>query len=353
MQDDGLPHLRSQLRRSAAALPATDPRTPRVVEAFPQGYPEFKQTRPGLTFWQWCARVIPVVIAITSTSVLGYYFFVEHRPQLIGQSEPRSEQSSGEQTSSAQTESAATPTKQQQAQAQPAPAQEQEPHAQSSPAAPPPDLQDLGPRLPMPSDDVLLMLIESSVMALNQANTTGNYSVLREIGAPAFQNANSVERLAQLFAPLRSRNLDLSPILLIQPKLFRAPEMNAKGMIRVMGFFPTSPERVNFDLIFQPVQSRWRLFGIAVSTRPAPPATQRQSPPDEKPTTEEPKAEAQPKPESEPTKPAAAKKPAAKPKPAAEAQEPAPDVRDRIDNPPAPPPAEKPKQKSGWNPFGR
>jgi hypothetical protein len=176
------------------------------------------------------------------------------------------------------------------------------------------------------------------------------------MGAPAFQNANSVERLAQLFAPLRSRNLDLSPILLTRPKLFRAPEMNDKGMIRVMGFFPTSPERVNFDLIFQPVQSRWRLFGIAVSTRPAPPTTQRQSPStaDEKSPTEEPKAEAQPKTESEPTKPpAAAKKPAAKPKPAAEAQEPAPDVRDRIDNPPAPPPAEKPKQKSGWNPFGR
>jgi hypothetical protein len=322
------------------------------VEAFPQGYPEYKQTRPGLTFWQWCARVIPVVIAIGSTSVLGYYFFVEHRPQLIGPSEPRSERSPGGMPNSGQ--ASASSTEQQQAQAQPAPAQGQEPHAQSSPAAPPPELQDLGPRLPMPSDDVLLMLIESSVMALNHANTTGNYSVLREMGAPAFQNANSVERLAQLFAPLRSRNLDLSPILLIQPKLFRAPEMNDKGMMRIMGFFPTSPERVNFDLIFQPVQSRWRLFGIAVSTRPAPPATQRQSPPtaDQKPTTEEPKAEAQPKPESEPTKPAAAaKKPAAKPKPAAE--EAAPDVRDRIDNPPAPPPAEKPKPKSGWNPFGR
>jgi hypothetical protein len=30
------------------------------------------------------------------------------------------------------------------------------------------------------------------------------------------------------------------------------------------------------------------------------------------------------------------------------------DVRDRIDNPPAPPPAEKPKPKNSiWNPFGR
>jgi hypothetical protein len=55
---------------------------------------------------------------------------------------------------------------------------------------------------------------------------------------------------------------------------------------------------------------------------------------------------------------ALAKKPAAKPKPAAETEEtvvsPQVDVRDRIDNPPAPPPAEKPKPKNSiWNPFGR
>ena len=29
------------------------------------------------------------------------------------------------------------------------------------------------------------------------------------------------------------------------------------------------------------------------------------------------------------------------------------DVRDRLDSPPAAPPPEKPKKKSGWNSFGR
>ena len=41
-------------------------------------------------------------------------------------------------------------------------------------------------------------------------------------------------------------------------------------MLRITGFFPTSPERVNFDLIFQPVQGKWRLYGIAVNTQKAP-----------------------------------------------------------------------------------
>ncbi len=126
----------------------------------------------------------------------------------------------------------------------------------------------IGPRLAMPADDVLLMLVQSSILALNQANATGNYTVLRGLASPAFQQANSAERLSALFSNLRQRGLDLSPIVLFQPKLFRKPEMSPEGLIRVMGFFPTEPERVNFELIYQPVNGRWRLFGIAVDTEP-------------------------------------------------------------------------------------
>jgi hypothetical protein len=49
----------------------------------------------------------------------------------------------------------------------------------------------------VPTDDVLLILIRSSLIALNQANVTGNYSVLRDIGAPDFKQANGADRLAQ------------------------------------------------------------------------------------------------------------------------------------------------------------
>ena len=74
----------------------------------------------------------------------------------------------------------------------------------------------------MPSDDKLIMLINSSLIALNQANATGNYTVLREMAAPGFQQANSAEKLAQVFRQLRSRNLDFTPILLFQPKLYQS-----------------------------------------------------------------------------------------------------------------------------------
>ena len=206
----------------------------------------------------------------------------------------------------------------------------------------------------VPNDDKLVILINSALLALNQANLTGNYTVLHDMAAPGFKWVNSPERLAQSFANLRSRNLDLSPILLYQPKLLQRPTINEKGLLRITGFFPTSPERVNFGLIFQPVQGKWRLYGIAADTQKAP--AQQAAPAPQGAPAPAPEAASPPKPAAaEVTKSAPGKKPAAKPKPTAESEEPAQvDVRDRINNPPAPPPAEKPKPKNSiWNPFGR
>ena len=130
----------------------------------------------------------------------------------------------------------------------------------------------------IPNDERLLMLINSTLIALNQANVTGNYSVFRELGAPGFQVANTTGQLANTFAELRNRNFDLSPILLLQPKLVQKPEITGLGMLRVTGFFPTAPEQLNFDLMYQWVKGQWRLFGIAADTGPAAPATAASNP---------------------------------------------------------------------------
>jgi hypothetical protein len=36
----------------------------------------------------------------------------------------------------------------------------------------------------------------------------------------------------------------------------------AKGMLR--GYFPGQPVQINFEMLFQTVDDRWRLFGLAV-----------------------------------------------------------------------------------------
>ncbi|MBX9591504.1 MAG: hypothetical protein K2X43_19615 [Hyphomonadaceae bacterium] len=37
-------------------------------------------------------------------------------------------------------------------------------------------------------------------------------------------------------------------------------------MLRIKGTFPGQPVRIDFDVIYQPVAGRWRLFGLSVQT---------------------------------------------------------------------------------------
>jgi hypothetical protein len=144
--------------------------------------------------------------------------------------------------------------------------------AQTKAKAPAKPTQQAEPDSPVPSQilipdsDGLAILIDNTVIALSQANLTGNYSVLRDLGAPEFQKINSPQRLADIFANMRARNLNLSPIVLHQPKLAREPVIDDKGFLRMTGFYETQPLQVHFDLAFQPVAGSWRLFEISVWT---------------------------------------------------------------------------------------
>jgi hypothetical protein len=130
----------------------------------------------------------------------------------------------------------------------------------------------------------VIILIRSTLLALDQANKTGNYTVLRDLGAPGFQT-NSAARLGEIFAKLRNDNLDLSGVAVIDPQLNLLPQIEANGLIHMAGFFPSVPTQVNFDLSFAPVNGQWRLFGISVGVGSSAPAA---------PTPESPVAQKQP-----------------------------------------------------------
>jgi hypothetical protein len=124
----------------------------------------------------------------------------------------------------------------------------------------------------MPGADQMMILLRTSLIALHHANMTGNYTVLRDIGAPGFQEANDPARLSAIFADLRDRDHDLGPVSILDATLTREPAFENNGMLRLTGVFPTRPEQVNFDLLFENVQGNWRLFGISVGTSRAEPA---------------------------------------------------------------------------------
>jgi hypothetical protein len=135
----------------------------------------------------------------------------------------------------------------------------------------------VGQQLAVPLEQALY-LIRSTLLTLNDANRTGNYTVLRDLAAPDFQTRNTAADLAQIFSDLRRRGFDLFSVAVAAPQLMAPPHIENNGMLRLTGFFPTSPLQINFDLLFQNVDRQWRLFGISVATpqaqqqaRPEPP----------------------------------------------------------------------------------
>ena len=150
----------------------------------------------------------------------------------------------------------------------------------------------------------VLILIRSTLLALDQANKTGNYTVLRDLGAPAFQT-NTAARLGEIFAKQRSDNLDLSGVAAIDPQLSLLPQIEANGLMHMAGLFPSIPQQVNFELAFAPVNGQWRLFGISVTVGQAAPAAP--EPPAQKP----PPAPAKPPAPAAAAPPPPAKKPVA------------------------------------------
>ena len=75
--------------------------------------------------------------------------------------------------------------------------------------------QQQQPRPPKPDRPETAQLVWTTLIAVHHANLTGNYSVLRELGAPAFQQNNDPAKLAQIFARVRQadRGLGRSVVL--------------------------------------------------------------------------------------------------------------------------------------------
>ena len=118
----------------------------------------------------------------------------------------------------------------------------------------------------------VLILIRSTLLALDQANKTGNYTVLRDLGAPGFQ-VNTAARLAEIFAKQRNDKIDLSAIATVDPQLSLPAQIEPDGRLHVAGLFPSALAQVNFDLTFTPVDGQWRLLGLTVTSGQAGPAT--------------------------------------------------------------------------------
>ncbi len=117
----------------------------------------------------------------------------------------------------------------------------------------------------LPPAEDLLRLIRTTMTALDQANQTGNYTVLRDLGAPEFRRLNDASGLADVFRVFRKERIDLSPLVLLTPEVTETPKVDRQNRMRLAGFYPTEPLKVEFDFSFEYDEPRWRLYTVGVN----------------------------------------------------------------------------------------
>lgn len=132
------------------------------------------------------------------------------------------------------------------------------------PPAPQPPAQ--GSAAEIPDQFGTAQLVWSTLIALDNANRTGNYSVLRDLGGSSFREANDPARLAEIFRDLRQQNLGLGQTVLLVPIYDGPPARDENGRIRIVGNFATRPVGIRFDLEFEFWNGAWTIYNIGVGS---------------------------------------------------------------------------------------
>jgi hypothetical protein len=124
------------------------------------------------------------------------------------------------------------------------------------------------PLLPQPI--AVLAMVRSTLIAVDQASKTGNYTVLRDLAGPGFRDANDASKLSKVFAMLTTQGIDLLPVTVVEPQYKTPPTVTPKNMLYIYGTFPIAPRAVDFEILYEMNNGRWRLFGLLISpARPA------------------------------------------------------------------------------------
>jgi hypothetical protein len=140
---------------------------------------------------------------------------------------------------------------------------DQRPATQAKSAIP-----SIAPGLTVPGPEVLLVLVRTTLIGLDQANKTGDYTVFREYGGPALK-AYTVAQLGDMFANFRTKGVDLAPVAVVTPTLTETPTIGKDKILRLVGVFPTEPLQIHFEILMQNDSGSWRPGALSVTLAPA------------------------------------------------------------------------------------
>jgi hypothetical protein len=119
----------------------------------------------------------------------------------------------------------------------------------------------------LPDDDEQDILIRSTLMTFNDANMTGNYSVLLAKAAKQFQSQFTVEQLAASFEEFRKKELYFEEVVTVDYDSYEKAKFDSDGALVLAGVFKTDDMRVKYRLRFAQNNKVWKVIGIYVDAK--------------------------------------------------------------------------------------
>lgn len=120
----------------------------------------------------------------------------------------------------------------------------------------------------VPSAILQEILIKSTLLTFNDANLTGNYTVLHAKLAKPFRDKISPDGLKQAFKGFADQKINLGLVAAMPPVASSEATIDVRGALQLRGYFATKPSRVSYELYFLPSEGEWKPAMIDVRIKP-------------------------------------------------------------------------------------
>jgi len=119
----------------------------------------------------------------------------------------------------------------------------------------------------VPDKAVQEVIIKETLLTFNDANVTGNYTVLNAKLSKPFREQFPAERLKEVFKEFAAKHIDIAVVAAKTPIPSQEPTVTDSGVLKLYGYFDTSPSRVNYQLEFIMSDGEWKAIKINVDLK--------------------------------------------------------------------------------------
>jgi hypothetical protein len=119
----------------------------------------------------------------------------------------------------------------------------------------------------MPTPLTQEVLIKASLLTLNDAIVTDNFTVLHARMSKPFRDQFPPDRLRGIFKSFVDGHADFDLIVAKAPIAVGESKIDAEGVLRLSGYFDTTPKKLNYDLGYIRSEGDWKLSKLNVDIK--------------------------------------------------------------------------------------